>query len=188
MKNWIRSAARGAVVIVSLLACACDTAGVQRAYMALDEQGMRRRDVFYTDTEAIFCVAELVSGTDDVTVRGQLTSTYLELPTGEVVDRHVLHDVSEAAPGAGEDLRVSFELEKESSDDPYVPGKYACEIYVNGELEETLPFEIRFPACPETALRPGLKCAGFFRTGTQCPAAIAGSVCTCNEDGTWGCS
>ena len=176
-----------ATVSACLWLLSCETAGIKRAYMALDTDGRRKRDAFYTDTEAIFCVAELASGREDLTVQGRLIASYLELPSGAVADRIVLGS-NEIAPGAGEDLRVSFMLEKDRATDPYIAGQYECEIRLDGEIEAVLPFEIRFPLCPEAPLLTGFACAGHVREGSQCPGALSGTLCTCGTDGAWTCT
>ena len=71
---------RNAVLLAAMTLAACDTAGFKRSYMALDGQGDRKRDAFYTDTEGIFCVAELASGVADVTVRADFEQRAYYLP------------------------------------------------------------------------------------------------------------
>jgi hypothetical protein len=178
-----------ALIVMSLLGAlsACDSAGFKRAYMALDSEGNRRRDVFYTDTSAIFCVVEMASGRADVTVTGRLRvlGWYLP-PAGEAVETAGVLASEEQAPGVGEDLRVSFEWELEGNE-PYPPGSFECELLLDGELEATLPFKVRYPDCPVAPLFSGLVCQGFVLPGARCPAAIAPGICTCQSDGVWAC-
>ena len=47
-----------AVVVAGACAAACATAGVERAYTALDSAGARKRTAFFADTSAIFCDAD----------------------------------------------------------------------------------------------------------------------------------
>src|SRR3954452_15413417 len=67
----------GAFILGSLLALellpACPrTAGVDEVFMSLDEDGARRRNVFYTDTKSISCIAKVASGRKDVTFQLRL--------------------------------------------------------------------------------------------------------------------
>jgi hypothetical protein len=173
---------------ISVLAlCSCRSAGIKRAYMSLDAEGDRKREVFYTDTEAIFCVAEIASGRDDLSVGGALRATsFYSSVDGSRQPANALLAIEEEAPGAGEDVRVSFELEIEN-DDPYPAGTFVCDLSLDGEVEESLPFEIRFPACPAAPLFSGLVCRDFVVEGSVCPGAFAGTNCTCAQSGTWEC-
>src|SRR5438105_9565045 len=39
-------------------ALSCRTAGLRRAYTALDAQGNRKRTTFFTDTTGVYCIGE----------------------------------------------------------------------------------------------------------------------------------
>src|SRR4051812_33356547 len=92
-----------------LVLCACRTAGLQRAYMALDDSGDRHRTTFDTQTKAIFCVGELASGRTDVTVSAQIRATALFDPaSGQIVAANVTMAAEETAPGQAEHTIVSF--------------------------------------------------------------------------------
>jgi hypothetical protein len=47
---------------------ACKTAGVSAVYMAIDSAGAQRRDIFFTDSSAIYCIAKVSSATQDATI------------------------------------------------------------------------------------------------------------------------
>ena len=52
-----------AMVAAPLLATACTkTAGVSDVYMSIDDDGARRRSLFYTDSASITCVFKVSAG------------------------------------------------------------------------------------------------------------------------------
>jgi hypothetical protein len=155
--------------------------------MALDGQGDRRRDVFFTDTEGIFCVAELASGVADVTVRADFEQRAYYLPEdGSRVELQRFIGSEELAPGAGEDLTTAFQLKRDVGE-PYDAGEYACLMYLNGDLEAEHPFRVESPECPVAPVQPGVRCEGFVLDGSECPGLL-GESCTCAPSGTWECS
>lgn len=174
-----------AALLLSLTGC--DTAGFRDAYMALDSSGDRERERFFTDTEGIFCIAKLASGVDDVTVNAALRATQLyDARGGKPTDVDYYLGVSEEAPGKGEDITVSFELERPEPEAPYAAGRFVCELSIDGELRERIPFEVAFPDCPVAPIFSGGACAGFVREGARCRGALA-TTCECGEDGLWSC-
>ena len=178
---------QGAMLVLAFSGLGCDAFGVKRAYLALDAQGDRKREHFFTDTEAIFCVAELASGIDDLTVTAELRQLASFSPLdGTRTSVDARSGVSEIAPGAGEDLLVAFELERPSRDAPYPAGLFRCELSLNGELEVELDFRIDYPECPVVPVLAGIPCAGFVLFGATC-SDIAAQPCVCGESGTWEC-
>jgi hypothetical protein len=178
---------RTVLVAISLLA-GCDTAGFKRTYMALDSQGQRKRDTFFTDSESIFCVAELASGVEDTTVHGVFDQRSIFLPeNGQKVDFRQQIGSAELAPGKGEELIASFELKRTNAEDPYLAGEYGCLLYLNGELESALSFQVLYPSCPLAPVQPGFRCAGFVLDGKECTGAT-GRPCQCGPSGVWECS
>jgi hypothetical protein len=164
----------------------CDTSGFRDAYMALDSEGNRERERFFTDTEAIFCIAKMASGVDDVTVRARLLATTIYDPrdgTPKDVDHELA--ISEEAPGRGEDITVSFELKRDGTDAPYVAGRFVCELAIDGKVEERVKFEVALPDCPEAPIFSRGVCAGFVLEGARCAGALGGE-CECTE-GLWSC-
>jgi hypothetical protein len=173
-------------LFVALTSVACDSAGFKRGYMALDSEGERERDVFYTDSEGIFCVVEMASGREDVTVKAELhAQAFYVPPDGHAEEASVFIAAEEEAPGAGEELTVSFEWVRDA-DEPYPAGVYECRLFLEDELEETLPFEVRYPECPVAPVVNGLSCDGFVLPNARCPGAFEGRICTC-RDGVWRC-
>lgn len=170
-----------------LLGTGCDTAGFKDAYMALDSGGKREREYFFTDTEQIFCFAKMASGVDDVTVSATLRAQQVYDPRdGHASDVDYRFAISDEAPGKGEDITVSFELKRKEADAPYGAGQFVCELAIDGEVKELLPFEVRFPDCPEAPIFNGGICAGFVLEGSRCTGALS-TPCVCGSDGFWSC-
>lgn len=166
------------------LLAACDTVGVKRSYMALDASGHRRRHTFYTDTEAIYCVAELASGVDDVTVAAKVRGKSLFDPfTGERrrLPGDAVIGAEEQAPGRGADLNLSFQLLKPEGDEFYPAGEFVCELYIDGKLRESLDFEVTYPSCPFKPIEQMSSCAGVVLYGSDCPSPL-GANCVCNDE------
>lgn len=172
-----------------LAALGCNTSGFKDTYMALDAEGNRQRDVFATDTEQIYCVAEMASGAADVTVIARLRVWAVYDPlTGQPLEREGdIIGVEEQAPGVGSSIRASFLIEKPEGSELYPAGQFTCELYLNGELEASLDYETQYPDCPFQPIEPESSCAGLVLFGSQCPSPIGG-VCTCVADtGLWSC-
>lgn len=177
---------RAALLGLSFLAC--DTAGFKDSYMALDAQGNRKRDVFYTDTESIYCVTEMASGVTDVTVVAKLRArAAYDQFTGRPHELGTLIGAEEQAPGIGEDLTVAFLIEKPEGVEFYPAGRLVCELYLDGKLERSLDFEVRYPKCPFEPVKADDPCAGLVLFDSECPSPD-GLTCRCSsESGLWEC-
>lgn len=170
-----------------LLSSGCDTAGFSDAYMSLDAAGRRHRSQFFTDTEDIYCVGKLASGVEDLTVSATLRATQLyDGRSGKPIDVDQYLGIEDQAPGTGSDITVSFLLERSDNDAPYPAGKFVCELALDGEVRERLPFEVAFPPCPEAPIVSGAACAGFVLEGSRCPG-VSNQDCTCKSEGVWSC-
>jgi hypothetical protein len=175
------------VALLVLFATGCETSGFSDAYMALDSSGKREREYFFTDTEEIYCVGKLASGVDDLTVSVAIRAEQIYDPkTGAAQRVDYYLGTEDQAPGAGQNLIVSFKLEKSDTDAPYPAGRFVCEFSLDGELKERLPFEVRFPSCPEAPIVDGTICGGFVLEGARCNSAFS-MPCTCGSDGVWQC-
>ena len=173
--------------VLLLLTAGCDTAGFSDAYMALDSSGKRKRDHFFTDTEDIYCVGKMASGVEDLTVSASLRATQIyDRRGGKPIDVDYYLGVEDLAPGAGSDITVSFKLERTDSDAPYLAGKFVCELAIDGEVRERVPFDVRFPECPEAPIVNDALCGGFVLEGARCGGAL-NDDCTCRQDGVWSC-
>jgi hypothetical protein len=179
---------RARAVLLGLSLLACETAGFKDSYMALDAQGNRKRDVFYTDTESIYCVAEMASGVSDVTVVAKLRALAVYSAfTGRPHELGSILGVEEQAPGAGEDLTLAFLIEKPEGAQFYPAGRLVCELYLDGKLERSLDFEVRYPKCPFEPIQAEDPCAGVVLFDSECPSPD-GRTCRCSsESGLWQC-
>lgn len=178
------------LLLLSAPLLSCNTAAVKKSYMALDAEGNRKRSVFFTDTENIYCIGELAVGRKDLSVEATLRSTALALPTtGELVPIASVVAVKDVSPAStGSDVKVSFQLLKvEDPKAPWLAGKFVCDLAIDGEVETSTPFEIRYPDCPFQPPSDGEVCAGFFLPDNVCPGAISAQSCTCSQSGAWKC-
>jgi hypothetical protein len=100
--------------------------------------------------------------------------------------------LGEAAPGKTDGAFVAFELGKladgsTSQPNPYPVGTFTCELAIDGEREDSVDFDIRFPACPVLPPVAGQLCRGWVRAGSRCEG-VGARLCSCDETtGTWQC-
>jgi hypothetical protein len=191
-----------AVVAVALfalaLAPACtSTARISDVYMSLDSDGARRRSEFYTDSKEINCVAEYGVGRDDVTI--EMLIRYVQDFDGrDFRNINTVTNSLETHPQRTKDVpgKISLaivpidEKGQEQKDLPIPAGRAQCEVYLDGSLEKTVVYNVKFPPCPTTFIKAGAVCRGFYALGTNCPAAGASGdptpTCSCEETG-WKC-
>jgi hypothetical protein len=171
----------------------CDTAGLQRAYMALDGSGNRRRSAFYTDTETIWCDAEYSTGRADLTIDVRIRSTQLwNEATQQIEPIAATMANGEIAAEKGTDSIAAFQWVQLLPDGsmpqmalPYPVGDFVCDITLDGQLAASVPFTVDFPACPVPPVIDGVSCDGWVKAGSSCPDAV-GHMCTCTG-GSWTC-
>jgi hypothetical protein len=146
---------------------------IRHVYMALDNNGDRTRNVFFTDTEEIHCNADYVGDRRDLTVNAIVRITKSEAcPAmltanpgdpkcngswgGPLVTSNWVLAIGEVAPGTGVQT-LSFSLTKtpvapsdggQAADPKTIPfpvGHYRCEVYVNGVAQDHADFDVQFP-------------------------------------------
>jgi hypothetical protein len=184
---WSWTAVRAGATLLLFALSACDTVGVKDAYTGLDGMGQRKRRVFYTDTEAIYCVLELASGVDDYAVEIQVWAHELYDLDGEPIRTESIIAREEQAPGRSQNLVVSYRLERPEGYEFYPAGQFTCEFYIDGKREAALAFEVRYPECPFKPIEHESSCVGVVLRGTECAGPI-GDTCVCDdESGTWLC-
>jgi len=122
-----------AVLATAALACefSASTANIKDAWMASDEAGELRTEVFAQDA-IFYCKVILANAPDDTTVKASWTAVEVE---GEEPD--VFLDETELTGG---DNNLTFQLSN-SSLWPF--GRYKVDLYLNDELDRTLEFEVR---------------------------------------------
>lgn len=194
--------ALGASAVTSLTACPIATIGIFDSYMSLD--GDRQRNVFFTDSTKIQCTADIRGARADATTEILIRQTQtLSLQRTAAPENAIVVYTEFAGPGKHTiDARPADK--KDASDDseakPFPPGRYQCEIYIDGKLESTMPFNIDFAPCPPRLIENGAKCGGYYEQNRSCPQGgigvpgngipePAGGRCSCTgQDGAlWTC-
>jgi hypothetical protein len=174
------------------------TSQVRDIFMALDGQGFRPRNTFYTDTTVIYCDVTFSAASNDETVDVQFVQNTGEstLYDGSDSRNQVkrLWVANEAAPTAGLST-VSFTFDQPQltgggGPAPYAVGDYECDITVNGAPAGSVPFTVQYPGpagqpgkdCPAGGgANSTLSCMGY-RAHDQCPSDenfALPTACTC---------
>ena len=186
-------------VLCGVVASCTTTARVSDVYMALDGSGDRKRTVFFTDSKEIHCIVEAGIGRRGVT----LETIVRELQSYDfVADRFFPSDrVSaniESAPTPADGIqKTDLSLNPHAPDGsdaagaPFSPGHFQCEAYLDGVLAQTAVFNVDFPPCPASAIRPATTCFGFYKQNAQCPRYGVTSrdpaQCRCSSTKGWEC-
>ena len=132
-KNRMQIGFAVAVVLAAMLACgfSVSTANLEGATMARDYDGTQPTTIFGPN-EVFYCVVELANAPDDTTVKASWTAV-----NAVGVDPNFFIDETELTSGSS---TLHFEL---SNTSPWPPGAYKVDLYLNGELDRTLDFEVR---------------------------------------------
>jgi hypothetical protein len=119
--------------LLSLLACggSFSTANIQRAWLSSDSSGAPETTEFSQD-ETFYCLVELANAPDDTTLKAVWTAI-----SAEGTDPNFLIDESELTSGDG---TITFNL---TNDQLWPIGTYKVDLYLNGELDRALTFEVR---------------------------------------------
>jgi len=120
-------------LILSTLACefSASTANISDAWMSTDEEGTERVTVFAQETE-FYAQVDLQNAPDDTTLK----AVWIAVEVQDTDPNFVINE-TEFATGDGQ---VHFTL---SNDNLWPTGKYKVDLYMNGELANTLEFEVR---------------------------------------------
>ena len=120
-------------LILSTLACefSASTANISDAWMSTDEDGAERVTVFAQDAE-FYAQVDLQNAPDDTTLKAVWIAV-------EVQDTDPNFVINETEFATGDGL-VHFTL---SNDNLWPTGKYKVDLFMNGELANTLEFEVR---------------------------------------------
>ena len=202
----VGAAAAFAALVASALPACSATANVSDAWMSIDDDGSRRRGVFFTDSERVTCVAEVGIGRKDVTIE-MLIRQIASAPFGTdsedefdtinavVVARDFHPDITKDKPGQVFLTMVPSSVDengqlKEDQEAPFNAGSYVCEVYLDGEKVKSVNFNIEWPPCPTAVILQSSRCVGFYVLNKECPASGATGqpdpTCTCEEKG-WNC-
>jgi len=124
-----------AVLALVLATLACEfnasTANMSDAFMARDNQGASRTNVF-TQDEIFYCIVKLANAPDDTTVKVVWYAV-----NAQDTDPNLLIDQVEITSGDG---IIPFNL---TNNGLWPLGTYKAEVYLNGTLDRTLNFEVQ---------------------------------------------
>ena len=121
------------VLILAALACggSFSTANIKSAELSADSSGTPATTVFSQD-QIFYCIVELANAPDTTTVKATWYAVNVE-----GTEPNLLIDQSELTLGDG---TATFNL---ANDQLWPPGSYKVELYLNGELDRTLEFQVQ---------------------------------------------
>jgi len=124
-----------ALLIVTSPGCQCQvsTANIRDAKMAKDKDGNEPATVF-APTDTFYCVLRLANAPDDTVVKAVWTAVEAQGTEPGFKINETPKETSSAA--------VNFSL---SNSDPWPPGKYKVDLYLNDKLDQTLEFTVAAP-------------------------------------------
>jgi hypothetical protein len=187
-----------ALLLPALVSCTA-TARASDVYMALDAAGDRKRSVFFTDTKEIHCVVELGIGRKGATVETvvrQLQAYDFAADRFFATDRVIANVEASPTPVDGiQTLDVALKPKApdgtDANDGPFLPGRFQCEAYLDGTLEQSAVFNIDFPECPASTIPSRAMCFGFYKQNLECPryglTSRDPAKCRCSSATGWGC-
>jgi hypothetical protein len=120
-------------LLLVTLACSfsASTANIQEAKMARDYDGNDPTTTFAQD-QVFYCVVELANAPDDTVIKASWQAVDVE-----GAEPNTFIDETELSTGSG---KVHFEL---SNNGLWPLGKYAVQLYLNGELDQTIEFTVQ---------------------------------------------
>jgi hypothetical protein len=122
--------------LLALAALACggsfSTAKISGAVLSADPSGSPETAVFSPDQQTFYLLVDLSNAPDDTTVKSVWTAV-----EAEGVEPNFAIDETSVTSGDG---TVTFDL---TNDGPWPTGTYQVEVYLNDELDRTIPFEVR---------------------------------------------
>jgi hypothetical protein len=123
------------VLIFASLACnfSASTANITNAHMATDASDTTQTTVYSRTDPTFFCFYDLNNAPDDTVVRGVWT-----LVSAEGFDANSEIDSAEIT---GSDDSYYFSLDRAADEWPV--GQYKIDLYINGNLVETVEFEVQ---------------------------------------------
>jgi outer membrane usher protein FimD/PapC len=121
-----------AVLSVLIIACSfsASTAKINEVYLATDDAGNNKVSAF-TPNDIFYALVDLKNAPDDTEVKAVWYA--VEVPD---IDPNYLIDEFTIATGSGV---IPFSL---TNDGPWPAGSYKVEVYLNGELNQTLEFNV----------------------------------------------
>ncbi len=124
------------VLVLVLASVACEfsasTANIDNAHMSADEADTQQTTSYAPDAPAFYCYFDLNNAPDDTVVKGTWT-----LVSAEGYDPNQEIDSAEIT---GSDNTYYFSLG--GGEDPWPVGQYKIDLYLNGELVQTVNFSV----------------------------------------------
>ncbi|MBN1681530.1 MAG: hypothetical protein JW966_14715 [Anaerolineae bacterium] len=121
-----------ALLVAASLACNVEftTANIKNVKMTSDSDGKNETDT-YGPTDTFYCIVDLRSAPDDTMTKAVWIAVVVEgVEPGFQIGEYELES------GSG---TLTFQV---SPDELWPPGQYKVEIYLNGDLEKTVEFEV----------------------------------------------
>ncbi len=133
-KNKIKIFIALIFLLLSTIACeaSVSTAKISDAYLTANDDGSGETTVFSGD-QTFYCVVEVSNAPDDTTLKAVWIAVDVD-----GVDPNMMIDEVELTTN-GENV-FTFNLQ---NDNLWPMGQYKVEIYLNGELNQTLEFEVQ---------------------------------------------
>jgi len=186
------------LLLASVSSCAT-TARISDVYMALDGQGDRKRNVFVTDSKEIHCVIEMGIGRKGVTIEAIIRQVQAyDFASDMFYETNKVFANAEASPSPGDGiqtldvaLKVLDATGQPQDGAPFPPGRFVCEVSLDGAPQGSAIFNIDFPECPASTIIEGTVCGGFYKNQTVCPHYGASGMtppnCQCDDIKGWHC-
>jgi hypothetical protein len=187
------------VLLLAAVSSCATTARINDVYTALDSAGERRRNIFFTDSKEIHCVVEMGIGRPGVTVEGIIRSLQsYDFENDRYFEQNRVLANAENSPQRSTGIQLLDIVLRPAGPDgadaagqPFPPGRFVCEVSLDGELAKTAIFNVAFPDCPTASIRTGTQCFGFYKNLDVCPKYGLSSgddrKCRCNKDKGWEC-
>ena len=123
------------ILMLSALACnfSASTANITNAHMSTDESDSTQTTVYSPSTATFYCFYDLNNAPEDTVVRGVWT-----LVAAEGFESNSEIDSAEIT---GSDDSYYFSLDRAADEWPV--GQYKIDLYINGNLVETVNFEVQ---------------------------------------------
>ena len=123
------------ILMLSALACnfSASTANITNAHMSTDESDSTQTTVYSPNTATFYCFYDLNNAPEDTVVRGVWT-----LVAAEGFESNSEIDSAEIT---GSDDSYYFSLDRAADEWPV--GQYKIDLYINGNLVETVNFEVQ---------------------------------------------
>jgi len=122
-------------LVLASLACGVSTANISNAYMSFDYEGTQETTVYAQDN-TFYCIVEVSNAPDDTLVKTVWTAVQVD---DETVTPNLFLDETELT--IKDNLSsLHFQL---SNDYLWPTGTYKVDIYLNGELDRTINFQVQ---------------------------------------------